>query len=135
MTQSANQGAREVYGAVHAQWGGGTILDESGTAQTVQRAFLDASASGDTQIVAAQGAGIRIRVIAYTFVAAAAVTVKFRSASTAISSGKPVAANGGVVAAEAPHGWFQTAANEALNLNLSGAVAVGVDVLWIAAAG
>ena len=131
MTTSSRQGAREVYGFVDI--GGGQIVDETNTARTVQRAFLDASGAGDTQIVAAQGAGIRIRVIAYTFVAAAAVTVTFRSAAAGISSGKPVAANGGVVAGEAHHGWFQTLANEALNINLSGAVAVGVDLLWMQA--
>jgi hypothetical protein len=29
------------------------------------------------------------------------------------------------------HGWFETAANEALNVNLSAAVATGVMVDWI----
>jgi len=133
VTSSSNQGAHEVYGAVDAYGGGGKLVDENGTTRTVFRSFADATASGDTEVVAAQGAGIRIRVLAYSFVSDASVTAKFRSATSSISSGKPVSANGGVVAAEAPHGWFQTSANQALNINLSGTANVGVDVIWVQA--
>jgi hypothetical protein len=40
-------------------------------------------------------------------------------------------ANGGVAAAYCPVGHFETAAGEALNINLSGAVAVGGHVVYV----
>ena len=111
----------------------GPVLDEFGTVRVAQRAFLNATASGNTQIVPAQGAGIRVRVLGVTVVSLTALTIKFQSGTTDISSGKPVAATGGWVAPEAIAGWFQTAPNEALNINLSGAGTVGVDVVWVQA--
>jgi hypothetical protein len=108
----------------------GKLIDENGTERTVFRTFADPSASGDTQVVAAQGSGVRVRVLDYSIMAAAAVSVRFRSATTSICSLKACAANGGIAPGLNKHGWFQTAANEALNVNLSGNVAVGVDVVW-----
>lgn len=107
--------------------------DESGVIRTCNRTFLNATASGNTQIVAAQGAGLRIRLLAANVTSGTALTIKFQSATTDICSGKPVAANGGWIAPYAPVGWFQTTANEALNVNLSGAGTVGVDIIWIQA--
>jgi hypothetical protein len=112
--------------------GGGSIIDENGVIRTVQRSFVNATASGDTPVVAAQGTGIKIRVIAMYHVSLTAVTVKFKSgAATDKSPGVPAAANGGLVLPRNDHGWFETAANEALNVNLSAAVATGVMVDWI----
>jgi len=109
---------------------GGQLVDENGTLRAVNRAFIDTSASGDTPVVGAQGGAIRIRVLAASLVVAAAVSARFRSATTSISALKALAANGGFVYPYNPHGWFQTAANEALNLNLGGAIAAGGDVIW-----
>lgn len=89
----------------------------------IEDAVIDASGSGDNEIVAAV-AGKSIRVVAFFMVAGAAVTAKFRSGSTDISGPLPLAANGGV-SAEARHGLFQTNPGEALNLNLGSAVQVG----------
>lgn len=100
-----------------------------GVAQTVQRAFANATASGATQVVAAQGAGVKIRVLSVFAVATTAVTIKFQSAATDISAGFPVGATSGFAVVN-QHGLFQTAANEALNINLSAAVATGVQVTW-----
>lgn len=113
---------------------GGYVIDETGTTRTVQRASATPAASGNTQVVAAQGAGVRIRVIAACVIAATAVSVKFQSATTDISATWPVGANGGFVLPDNNHGWFQTAGNEALNVNLSGNVSTGVQVIWVAAA-
>lgn len=114
---------------------GGTILDEVPTVRTVGRAFVNASASGNTQLIAAQGGAVRIRVLAVVgVVGGTAVSVKFQSATTDVSALFACAANGGFVLPYNPHGWFQTAANEALNVNLSGAVATGVQTIWAQAA-
>lgn len=111
----------------------GQIIDEGGTTRTINRAFVTATLSGDTEVVAAQGAGVRIRVLAVTVVATLAVSVIFRSATTAITGTFPLAANGGFVMSNNDHGWFQTTANQALNVNLSLGTSTGVQVVWIQA--
>lgn len=98
----------------------------------VKRAFANATSSGDTELVPAPGTGIKIRVLSVAAVAGvSANAVTFRSAATAISAGFPFAANGGMVLNENPNGWFQTAAGEALNVNLSGATLVAVSITYI----
>lgn len=111
----------------------GQLVDENGTVRTVSRAFANATLSGNTQVVAAQGAGVKIRVLSYTVVCLLAVTIKFQSGTTDISAGYPFAINGGVAVPYNPHGLFETAANEALNINLSLGTTVGVTVIWIPA--
>ena len=88
-------------------------------------ALINASASGNTVIVAAQGAGTRIRVTSYLYVVEAAVDVAFRSGSTTVRAGPmPHDGKGQGVTPSDPGGLFETDANEALNINLSGAVIV-----------
>lgn len=111
----------------------GQLIDETGTLRTVNRAFVNATLIGNTEVVATQGGAIRIRVLAVTFVALSAATVKFQSATTDISAGFPIGINGGVAIPYNPHGLFQTAANEALNINLSLGVTVGCQVTWVQA--
>jgi uncharacterized protein YgiB involved in biofilm formation len=93
-------------------------------------AVIAASSSGDNAIVAAV-TGKRIRVLAYALIANAAVNAKWRSASTDVTGLLYLAANGGVAAGFEGMGCFQTAAGEALNLNLSGAVAVGGHLTYV----
>lgn len=90
------------------------------------------SSAGANAIVAAT-AGRKICVIGYVLMAAAAVNVKWQSASTDKTGLLYPAANGGAVAGLAPDYkfWFECAEGEALNLNLSGAVAVGGHVTYI----
>ena len=109
---------------------GGQIIDEGGTVRAISRAFANATLSGNTAVVAAQGAGVRIRVLSYTIVALLAVTVKFQSATTDICAGMPFGANGGIAVPYNPHGLFETTANQALNVNLSLGTTVGVNVVW-----
>jgi hypothetical protein len=98
----------------------------------VKRAFVNASSSGDNELVAAPAAGTKIRVLSVVAVAGvSANTLTFRSATTAVSAGFPFAANGGMALSENPNGWFQTAAGEALNVNLSGASLVAVSITYI----
>lgn len=110
----------------------GVVMDAT-TRRSVETtiSFANPSSSGNTQVVAAQGAGVKIRVLSLVIVSTIAQTVKFQSATTDISAGFPVAANGGIVLPPNDHGWVQTADNEALNINLSAATATGVQVVWI----
>lgn len=89
-------------------------------------AVIAASSSGANEIVAAV-AGRKIQVLGFFMMAAAAVNAKWQSASTDKTGLLYPAANGGAVAPISPghNFWFETAAGEALNLNLSGTVAVG----------
>ncbi len=112
---------------------GGVVIDEAGTSRLVSRSFATPSGIGNTEIVAAQGAGIRIRVIAACVIATTAVRVKFQSAATDITASWPVGDVGGFVLPVNNHGWFQTAANEALNVNLSAAVSTAVQIVWVPA--
>ncbi len=91
-------------------------------------AFVNASSSGYTSIVSAV-ASKHIVVLSYTVVVASSVTVNFASASTAISSNKLLGT--GMSSGWNPGGHFKTAVNEALRINLTGAVAVGVDVTYV----
>lgn len=94
----------------------------------VVRVHVDPATSGSNEIVAAPGAGIKIRVLSVFAIATAAQTITFTSASTDISCDCPVAANGGYVLPHNPTGWFQTAANEALNVDLSASTHVGIMI-------
>lgn len=105
------------------------VVDENGQAQTPAPAFVNATAAGATQVVAAV-AGKRIRALTVVMVAKAAVDAKFQSAATDISATFGFAAGGTLVLPEFSSGWFQTAVNEPLNINLATAVAVGVHVSY-----
>lgn len=99
------------------------------TAWTEDSAVVAVSSANTNEIVAAQP-GRKIQMLGYVLMAASAVNVKWQSASTDKTGLLYPAANGGAVAPIAPghHFWFETAAGEALNLHLSGAVAVGGHV-------
>ena len=96
-------------------------------------AFLNATASGNTQLVAAS-AGRRIRVIwiVVTNKDASVVAFKLQSATTDITSTHDLAADGGGYAMNAhPAFYCQTAVGEALNANLGGVSSVGVDIGYV----
>lgn len=106
-------------------------IQAGATALTPKFAFANAAAAGDTQVVAA-AAGKKIRVLRYKIgPVSAAVAVRFGSAATAIGETSNLAANGGCGGAFCPVGHFETAAGEALNLNLSAVANVGVSVTYI----
>lgn len=100
------------------------------TALTPKFAVIQASSSGTNAIVTAV-TGKKIRVLAYNFMANGAVNAKWQSASTDKTGLKYLAANTGIVAGYNKVGWFETASDEALNLNLSGAVAVGGELVYV----
>lgn len=91
-----------------------------------------ASASGVTTIVALVSSK-KIRVVAMQLVANAAVNIKWQShvTPTDLTGLAYLAANGGYVFGYNPAGWFQTISGEALDINLSAAVAVGGSLTYV----
>lgn len=98
----------------------------------VKRFVITASSSGNNAIVTAV-ANRYLRVLSYNYVVNAAVNVAWRSGTTTVIGGLGYWGGQGVgkVAPHNDHGWFQTAAGEDLNLNLSGAVPVGGEGTYI----
>lgn len=105
-------------------------LRVGGTATTVLRAAIAVSSSGANQIVAAD-ATKKIRVIKYKLSANGAVNAKWQSASTDLTGLAYLPQYGVDSGAWCVGGHFETSANQALNLNLSGAVAVGGYVVYV----
>ena len=106
------------------------------TALTPLFANITASSSGATSVVAAVTSK-RIRVLSFRVTASAAVNVKFQShvvsppSATDITGLAYYAANGGEVTGFSPVGWFQTNVGEELDINLSGAIAVGGSIVYV----
>ena len=93
---------------------------------TVSRINIAASSSGANVLLAAQ-TGKKIKVVNLALMASAAVNVKFQSHTTPtdITGLFDLAANGGFVLPYSDIGWFATRSGEGLDINLSGANAVG----------
>jgi len=110
----------------------GFLRDQNGNMQRVKYAFVNPSTATTTQVVAAQGTGIKIRVVAALCDPTAANTITFNSSTAgAISASFPVAAGIVLLLNYNPNGWFETAANEALQVVTSAATATGCQVAWI----
>lgn len=100
------------------------------TALTPKFAAIVASSSGATSVVSLVS-GKKIRVLGLCFTVNGAVNVKWQSNSTdktGLFYGD--AAGKGKVLPFNPLGWFETAAGEVLNINLSAAVAVGGELVY-----
>lgn len=107
------------------------------TALTPKFAAIAAASSGDNTLVAAV-VGKQIRVLQLFILVAGAVNVYFTSGAggTVIFGGSTnkinLAANGGFVLPFSPVGWFQnSSANQALVMNLSGAVVVSGGLVYV----
>lgn len=107
-----------------------SLIPKEGVLGNAKYAFLNATNSGATAIVAAVP-GSKIRVVALSLVSTAANTVKFQSAANDKTSGKPLAANGGLVKPLNEHGWFETNRGEVLNFNQSAATVTGIDIVYV----
>jgi hypothetical protein len=105
-------------------------ISDNGAALTPKFAVIAASSAGATAVVAAV-TGKKVRVLSYALLAAADVNVKWQSAASDRSGLLYLAARGGVSVPHSPVGHFETAAGEALNVNLSGAVAVGGHLTYV----
>ncbi len=103
------------------------------TALTPKFAAIAASSSGNNTLVAAVTSK-KVRVLAYSLIGNGAVNAKFQSGAsgTDLTGLKYIAAaGGGICAPFNPVGWFETGSNTLLNLNLSGAVAVGGELVYV----
>lgn len=96
-----------------------------------KHAYANPASSGSNTVVSAV-TGQKIKVIGAFVVAAAVNTVKFMSASTDLTGGMALAANGGFTLPISDKGipYFETAAGEALNINLSASTAVAVTIVY-----
>lgn len=104
----------------------------AGVNVTPKFATIAASASGNNTLVAAVTSK-KIRVLAAVFMSNGAVNAKFQSGAggTDLTGLFYMVANTGAALPFNPAGWFETASNTLLNLNLSGAVAVGGCITYI----
>jgi hypothetical protein len=95
---------------------------------------ISAAASGANTLVAAQGAGVKIRVLGIALVAASAVTATLQSGAGGTNLTGAMSLGGAstkfFTIEEARLGILETAANALLNLNLSGAVQVSGWLVW-----
>lgn len=91
-----------------------------------------AGSSGNNTLLAAQGASNKIKVHQAILVANADVVVRFQSGAggTALTGQMSLAAKSGFVLPFSPVGWFVTAANTLLNLELGGTVGVNGVLLY-----
>ena len=97
----------------------------TGGGRTLQFAAINVGASGQTALVAAQGTGLKVKVVSYVLVAGGTVTAQFQSGSTALTGAMSlVAASGVSCTGKVDAHLFETAANTALNINLGGAIQV-----------
>jgi hypothetical protein len=110
----------------------GDLIEIGGATFAVKRAFANATAAGDTTVVAAV-ASKKIRVLSYAIgPVSAAVNLYLKSSTVgAITSTKYLPPNGGMGRSLNHFGHCETTAGEALAINLSGAANVGIDVLYI----
>lgn len=92
---------------------------------------ISVNASGDTTVVIGV-AGKQIRVVRYEFTVAGDVTVTWKSQTAgAITGPMPFIALGGISSDYTPSGIFQTAVGEGLVINLSDAISVGGELVYI----
>lgn len=109
-----------------------TELMSAGAALTPKFAKIVASSSGATSIVALVSSK-KLRVLSWQLVCNGAVNVKWQShvTPTDLTGLHYFAANGGITVPFNPYGHFETVAGEALDINLSGAVAVGGSLVYV----
>lgn len=85
-------------------------------------------------LVAAQTAGVKIRVVSLFLVSTAANALTFKSGAngTALTGAMALPANGTLALPFNPQGWFETTAAALLELSLSGATQVSGAIQWVA---
>lgn len=107
-------------------------MTAAGTVVTPKYVIIDAASNGDNTILAAVTSK-KIRVLACMLVAAGTVNVRFESGAggTALTGQMNLVVNTGFVLPYNPVGWFETASNTLLNLELSAAVSVDGCITYI----
>lgn len=91
--------------------------------------FVNPASIGSNVVLAAQ-ANSSIKVLSVAIISTSANTIKFMSAATDITAANTLAANGGFVLPYSREGWFITAKDEALNINLTASAQVGVTITY-----
>ncbi len=107
-------------------------MTAGGTVVAPKFAIIDAATSGDNTLLAAVSAK-KIRVLALFLVAAGTVNVRIESGAggTALTGQMNLVANTGFVLPYNPVGWFETASNTLLNLELSAAISVDGALTYV----
>lgn len=104
------------------------------TELTPKYAIIQESSSGNNAVVAAV-ASKKIRVLAYNFIANGTVNAKFQSdgggTPVDLTGLKYCVANVGICAPYNPKGWFESASGKSLDINLSAAVAIGGELVYV----
>ena len=105
-----------------------SVRDEGGNPLELKTQFADIATSGDSVLIPAK-ADTSFYVLQYMISSADAVNVRFKSAGTSISSLKFL---GGAAGDAIENAYlFRTGYGEALVLNLSAAIAVGIDIVFV----
>jgi hypothetical protein len=127
--QAALQAGSALVGSVELE---SNTMTAGGTSTTPKFAKIAASTNGDNTLVAAV-VGKKIRVLGYNFIANGTVNAKFQSGAggTDLTGLKYCVANMGISVSFSPVGWFETASNTLLNLNLSAGIAVGGELVYV----
>ena len=109
----------------------GVIMDGLNE-RTPKFAVINNNTNGDNTLVAAV-ASRKIRVVSLFVVSAGTTTVRFESGAsgTALTGTMPLVANVGFVLPFNPAGWFETAVNTLLNMELNAAVAVHGSLTYV----
>lgn len=102
-----------------------------GVLSEVQFAKIDQAATAT--LVAAAGAGVKVRVVSLFLINTAAQTLTFKSAAagTPLTGAMALPANGPLILPFNPQGWFETAANALLELAQSGATQVSGTIQYV----
>ncbi len=103
----------------------GSIITKDGLTE-VKRAYATGATIATHTLVAAV-TGKKIRVLQYTITTVDGLNLVFKSASTTISANLAMA---GVISPYCPHGFFETAAGEALGFNIDAAESTSVHVVY-----
>jgi hypothetical protein len=115
---------------------GGKLVCEDGIARTVKRKAFGVATNGDNELVAAV-ANKKIRVLAIWGSALTAIAVYFTSGNAgAVLFGDStnaigLPANGPLHLQHNPHGWFETVAGQALDVNLSSGVKFAGGIIYV----
>ncbi len=96
------------------------MLDSQMSLGPIVKLKVDTAATAD--VIAAQGAGKKIRILAATLVAANTVTLTVKNGSTAVTGAISMAVAIPLELPYNPHGHFIESANEAFNFTLSSGV-------------
>lgn len=96
--------------------------------------FTKIDQAATATLVAAQGVGVKIRVIGLFLVntAAQTLTPKSGAGGTALTGAMALAANQSLVLPPNSTGYFETAPNAVLELSQSGATQVSGGISWVA---